>query len=190
MGPGGWRPGHGALQPPWGPRSPPAPAPLLGVLRAADHLGSVLASAGLKSQTGGQTRVEPEGRWARREAVCSPPGLGLEFVFVEVGLGQSVVSLGDKGRLATREVEFLGPGFPGCDANPVWVPSAWAPLCGLVGLREPGTPMRTAWCVLPRHGPQQPTGSPRPGQPPRSSGRLMLACQEATIRPQSSTVSC
>lgn len=50
--------------------------------------------------------------------VCSPPGLGLEFVFVEIGLGQSVVSPGDKGRLATREVASPGPGFPGCDANP------------------------------------------------------------------------
>ena len=120
---------------------PPGFSPGLCWPEVRPDLGSVLASAGLKSQTGGQTRVEPEGRWARREVVCSPPRLGLEFVFVEIGLGQSVVSLGDKGRLATREVEFLGPGFPGCDANPVWVPSAWAPLCGLVGLRDPGTPM-------------------------------------------------
>ena len=106
---------------PVGSSSAACTCPAARVLRAADRLGLArrIREAGRWADSGGaRGEVGREGGGLHALLVCSPPGLGLEFVFVEIGLGQSVVSAGDKGRLATREVASLGPGFPGCDAGP------------------------------------------------------------------------
>ena len=115
--------------------------------------------------------------------VCSLPGLVLELVFVETGLGQSVVSPGDKGRLATERwspqaQRFLVVMQTHSLGSICLGPSVWPR-----GTGEPGTPVRTTWCACFTMGPSSRLGTLGLGQPPGSSDRLMLACQESTIKP-------